>query len=147
MSYAPIFTEMKGLIKTYICGKFHLYSIYGSQVINVQMVLWQSSSHEMGHFEGVLCPFSHKYDLILLKFWPEVVCHEKKALYKQSSKMMSLRGNGTYPKFTVLDCFWDQFTPGKHKTLPKTKIFPETTALALSIYTSPRSHINLRILI
>ena len=28
MSYAPRFCRMKGLIKIYICGKFHQYSIF-----------------------------------------------------------------------------------------------------------------------
>ena len=138
---------MKGLIKIYIRGKFYLYSICGSQVINVPMVSWQNSSHEMAHFEGVLGPLSPKYDRILLKCWPEVVYHKINSLYEQSFKIMSLRGNGPYPTFTVLVHIWAQFTPGKHKTLPKTKIIPETKSLGLSNNTSPRFHINLRIFI
>ena len=38
----------------------------------------------------------------------------------------------TYPKLKVLVHFWAQFTPGKPKVLPKTKIFPETTSLSQS---------------
>ena len=48
---------------------------------------------------------------------------------------------------TVLVHFRGQFTPGKSKIMPKNNIFPETTSLALSNYTSPRSHVNQRILI
>ena len=39
--------QMKVIIKIYTRGKFHLYSICGSQVVNVQMFSRQSSSHEM----------------------------------------------------------------------------------------------------
>ena len=60
---------------------------------------------------------------------------------------MSLRGNGTCPKFTVLVHLWAQFTTGKHKILPKTKIFPQTASLGISNHTDPRSHVNLRILL
>ena len=142
-----ILHQVKGLMKIYIWGKFRLYSFCGSQVINVQMVSWRSSSHEMAHFERVLGPFSAKYRWILLKFWPEVAHHKKKTVREQSFKMKCLRGNRTYPKATILVHFWDQFTPGKQKIMPKTIIFPETRSLALSNYTSPRFDRNYRILI
>ena len=35
MGEAPIICQMKDLIKIHKCGKFHLYSIRGCQVINV----------------------------------------------------------------------------------------------------------------
>ena len=39
---------------------------------------------------------------ILLKFGPEVEYYETKTFCEQCSKILSLRGKGTYPKFTVL---------------------------------------------
>ena len=128
-------------------SKFHLYSICGFQVVNAQMVSWQSSSHKMAQFEGFLGPFSPKYCRNLLKFWPEVIHHKKTTVYEQSCKIMSLRGNGAYPKFTVLVQFWVQFTLGKFKTMPKTNIFPETASLELSNNASSRSHTDLTILV
>ena len=83
----------------------------------------------------------------LLKFLPEVVSHKTKRVSKQSFKIKCLSGNGTYPKLKVLVHFWAQFTPGKPKILPKTRIFPETTSLWLLNNTSTRSQINHRILI
>ena len=53
----------------------------------------------------------------------------------------------TYSKFTVLVHFWAQFTPEKSKIMSKTKISPETAFLGVSINTSFKSQINLRILI
>ena len=50
MGHAQIFCQMKGLMKIHNCGKFHLYSICGCQVINFQFFLWQYSIHELGHF-------------------------------------------------------------------------------------------------
>ena len=43
--------------------------------------------------------------------------------------MMCLRGNGTYPKITVLVHVWAQFTPGKLKIMPK-KRFPKNCILS-----------------
>ena len=83
---------------------------------------------------------------VLLKFWPEVVSHKTKTVSRQSFKIKCLSGNGTYPKLNVLVHFWDQFTPWKPKTLPKLRIFPETTSLWTSYNTSTRSQINNRIL-
>ena len=124
--------QMKNLMKIYNCGKFHLYSICGSKVINFQMFSWWWSIYEMTTFGWFLGPFSPKHGYNLLKFWPEVVYYEKKSFCKQCFKIMCLRGNDTYPKFMVLDYFWAQFTPGKPKIWPTTKIFSETTSLGLS---------------
>ena len=95
----------------------------------------------------LLCPFSPKYGTSLLKFRPEVVSHKKMTVYKQSFKIKCLSRNWTYPKLKVLVHFWAQFTPGKPKILPKTRIFPKTTSLWLSNNTSTRSQINRWILI
>ena len=68
-----------------------------------------------------------------------------KKLFGGPSRCLST--NGTYTKFLVLVHFWAQFTPGKPKILPKTKLFPETTSLGLSDDTSPKSQRNRRILV
>ena len=68
-------------------------------------------------------------------------------VYKQSFKIKCLSRNWTYPKLKVLVHFWAQFTPGKPKILPKTRIFTETTSLWLSNNTSTRCQINHWILI
>ena len=73
--------------------------------------------------------------------------HNTKTVSEQFFKIKCLRGNGTYPKLTVLIHFWVQFNPRKSKILPNTKIFPEITSLWLSNNRSPRSQINHRILI
>ena len=128
-------------------GKFHLYSICGSQVIKFEIVSWRCSIHEMAHFGGFLSPFSPKSCWILLKFGPEVEYHKPMTLHEELLKLMSLKGKGTYPKFSLLVHFWAQFTPRKHKIFPKALIFPETTSFGLSDDTSPKSHINHIILI
>ena len=55
-----ILRQIKGLIKIHNRGKFHLYSVCGSQVIKFQIVSWRCSIHEMAHFGGFLSPFSPK---------------------------------------------------------------------------------------
>ena len=57
-------------------GKFHLYSFCGSQVINVQMVLWRCSIHELTHFGGFGGPNCPQNSQIKLKFGPEVEYYE-----------------------------------------------------------------------
>ena len=47
-SYTPIFCQIKCLLEVHNCGKFHLCSICGCQVINFQMFSWRCSIHEMG---------------------------------------------------------------------------------------------------
>ena len=96
---------------------------------------------------GFLGLFSPKYGSILLKISLEVVFCKTKIVCEQSFKIKCLSTNGMYSKFTVLVHFWAQFTPGKQKILPKTKIFPETTFLGLSNHTSPKSKINHKIFI
>ena len=53
-----IFCQMKDLMTIHNRVKFHFHSICGSQVINFQKFSWQWSSHELGHFWGVLDPNS-----------------------------------------------------------------------------------------
>ena len=139
LSYAPIFCQIKGLMMIHNRGKFHQYSISGSQAINFQMFLWRCSIHEMAPFGGFLGLFSPTYSSILLKISPEAVYCKTKIVCEQSFKIKCLSPNGVYPEFTILVCFWAQFIPRKQKILPKTKLFPETTFLGLSNCTSPKS--------
>ena len=80
-------------------GKFHLYSICGCQVIKFEMFSWRCSIHEMAHFGGFLGPNSPKYGLILLKFLPEVVLSDTKAVLEESLKNRNFYQNREYPKF------------------------------------------------
>ena len=133
-------------MRIHIRGKFHQDCFCGSKVINFQIVLWWWSSHSVGAFWGFLDPFSPKYGSNLLKFGPEVVHRKTNKVCEQCFKIRCLSTNGTYPKFSFLDHFWAQFTPGKWWILPKNKFFPETKSLGLSDDTSPKSQINQRIL-
>ena len=74
--------QMKGLIKIYNRGKFHLYSICGSQVINVQIFSWQWNIHEMAHFGGFWDHNFHKNGQIVLKYGSEVEHHKTKMAYE-----------------------------------------------------------------
>ena len=59
MSYIPEFFQMKDLIKIYICGTFHNYSICGCEVNNFQSFLFYFSILKMapsGFFLGLYCP-------------------------------------------------------------------------------------------
>ena len=67
-------------------GMGHLYSISGCEVIKFQMFLWQGSIHEISHFEGFWGSNSPKYDLILLKFLPEVELKDEKTVFEESLK-------------------------------------------------------------
>ena len=91
--------QMKGLMKIHDRGKFHIYSICGSQVIKFQMFSWRCSIHEMGHFFGVGGGgvgggwggfWGHNFPKIcniLLKFEPEVEFQETKTVYEQFLKL------------------------------------------------------------
>ena len=79
-------------------GKFHLYSICGSQVTKFQIFSWQWSNHEMAHFGDFLGPNVPKYGLILLKFLPEVVLKDAKTVIEESLKNLNFHRNGRYPK-------------------------------------------------
>ena len=63
-------------------AKFHLDNICGSQVINFQMLSGPWSSHELGHFGGVLGRKSAKIASILLKFAPEVDLDKRNIVLK-----------------------------------------------------------------
>ena len=73
---------MKGLMKIHNRAKFHLRSICGSQVINFQKFSWQWSSHELGHFGGILGPNLPKNASILIKFAPDVDLMERNTVLK-----------------------------------------------------------------
>ena len=116
---------LKDITKMYNCGKFHLYSISGCQVIKFEMFSWWWRIHEMAHFWGFLGPNFPKYGPILFKFLPEVVLKETKSVFEESSEKLNFYRNGRYPKFARLGQLWGQFTPGrwpkpgKIKTLTK----------------------------
>ena len=95
-----------------------------------------------GGSEPFLSQIWHKFAEISTR-----VSHKTKTVSKQYFKIKYLSGNDTYPKVKVLVHFWVQFTPGKPKILPKTRIFPETRPLLPSNNTSTRPQINHRILI
>ena len=80
-------------------------------------------------FGGFLGPFAPKYGSGFLKFRPEVVSHNTKAVSEQSCKIKPVIGNRTYSKLTVLVHFGTQFTPGKPKILPKKQNFPRNYIL------------------
>ena len=52
MSYVPRFCQMKELIKVYICGKFHQYSICGCEIKNFDSFSYWFSICEMAPFGG-----------------------------------------------------------------------------------------------
>ena len=66
----PRICQMKDLIKIYICGKFHQYSICGCEIKNVKVFCTDSVSMEMAPFYDFFGPYSPKYCLILLKLSP-----------------------------------------------------------------------------
>ena len=68
MGDAPIFCQMKGLMKTHKCGKFHEYSICGFQVMNVQMFSEQQKIPFLGSFGWFFGHNSPKCSQILIKF-------------------------------------------------------------------------------
>ena len=76
--------------------------------------------------------------LITLKLSPKLVFEIRKTLLQRYLKYLN-GGNGTYPMFTALVPFWTQFTFGKPKILPKTKI-STTESLGISNNISDRSH-------
>ena len=98
MSYAPKFCRMKDLMKIYICGKFHQYSICGC---GAKRILDWVSIHEMAPFYGVWGPYFLKYCSILLKCWREVVFNKPNSVFKKSFKILNFSLNEKHPKFTV----------------------------------------------
>ena len=114
-SYFPSFCQMKGLIKIYIYGKFHHYSIRGCEVKIFQSFLCWFRIHEC-----FLVPYSPKYCSILLKFWPEVVANKNNVVLEKSFKVLNFDSNGTHPKGA-------QFTTAKPKGLLKTNISATTS--------------------
>ena len=123
MSYSPRFCQMKDVIKIYIYGKFHQYSICGWKVENFQSFSYWLSLHEMVPFGVFLDSYSRKYCSILLKFWPEVFSNKKNTVIEKSFKILNFDSDGTHPWFTVLVHLGAQFTTRKPKILLKTKIF------------------------
>ena len=95
MSYAPIFCQMKCLMKIHNHDKFHLYSICGCQVINFPIFSWWCSIHEMAFLGVFLDPNCPKYCLILLKFAPEVVFKARKTVFQKFLKNSNFYENLT----------------------------------------------------
>ena len=107
MSYTPRFFQVKDIIKIYICGKFHQYSICGCGVKKFQ--IFRNNSAFLFGFWGLMKPFwsfldsySPKYCSILLKFWPEVASNKRNTVFEKSFKILDFGSNETHAKFTVL---------------------------------------------
>ena len=139
-SYALLVTpqflcQIKGLMKMYNRGKFHLYSICGCQVIKFEMFSWRCSIHEMAHFGGFLGPNSPKYGQILLKFLPEWVLKDTKTVFGKPLKNVNFYQNREYPKFGGFVQLWGQFTPWRWPKSLKIKKFK--TKIQPSGYPNP----------
>ena len=79
-------SQMKGLTKIYNCGRFHLYSICGCQVINVQMLLRQCSTLDIvpfGFFGGLFLP---QVWIDLAELSADVVPHKINSVFEEISK-------------------------------------------------------------
>ena len=61
MGYAPIFCQVKDLIKIHNSVKFHQYSICGRRDKNLQRFPYRLSIHEMAISKKLLGPYSPKY--------------------------------------------------------------------------------------
>ena len=137
---APQFLrQMKGLMKIHNRGKFHLYSICGSQVINVQMFRSDGISIKLPLLGGLWVLSPPDTAQFWWIFFPEVVSHTSKKLLQQSFKNLYLSRKGTYWKCTFLVHIWKKFTPGKCNTLPKGSFLVKTTSLGLWNKTGSRS--------
>ena len=68
-------------MRIYNRAKFHLLNICSCEVIKFKMFSWLQSIHEMTHLGEFLGPNFPKYDMIFLKFAPELVFREGKTLF------------------------------------------------------------------
>ena len=105
---------MKGLVKIHNRTKFHFHSICDSQVINFQKFSWRWSSHELGHFGGVLGPTSPKNAPILIKFAPEVDLKERNTVLKVFWEIPIFTEITPFQNFNFfwnLAQLWGPFTP------------------------------------
>ena len=114
-STPPKLCQVKDPIMILIRGRFYQYSICGCKVKNFQSFSYWFSIHEMGPFWWFLCPYSPKYCLILVTFWPEVVSNKKNTLFESYFRILHFSSNGTYPKST----FWAILGPSLPLENPK----------------------------
>ena len=115
LSYAPRFCQMKDLIKIYICGKFHHYSICGCDVKD----FWIDAASMNWPLFRVFWALTFPNILKLLAFWQEVVSNKTNSVFEKSFKNFNFSLNGEYPKFTDHFHFGAQCTSGKPKILLK----------------------------
>ena len=87
---------------------------------------------------GVLGPYSPKYCLILLKFWPEVIFHEGKYSAWKILQNFEFWFKWNTPKVYSFGPFWVPIYK-KPKILLETKISAKTTSLGKSNNVSSRS--------
>ena len=137
-NYDPNFWQKKDFNKVHNGGKFHSYSVCGYQLINFQMFSYQSAFMKWPRFRFFFEPLLPQIMLITLKLSPKLVFEIRKTLLQRYLKYLN-GGNGTYPMFTGLAHFWTQFTFGKPKILPKTKISSKTESLGILNNISDRS--------
>ena len=147
MSYASKFCQIKDLIKIYICGKFHQYSICGCKGKSFQNFSYWFSIHKMAPFFGFWALTPPNIVRSCWNFEQRKFFNKTKTVFEKSFKILNFGPNGTHSKFTVLVHFGAQFSTRKPKILLKTKISAKTTPLGISNNVSPRSQKNHRILV
>ena len=126
MGDAQIVCQIKVLMKIHNRVKFHLHSIYSSQVINFQKFSWGWIIHELGHFGVFLTPNSPKYGVILLKLAQVVVFKDRNRVLKKVLENSTSQGNCTLGKFKFFSVFaqlWGPFTPWRRPKSKKLNIF------------------------
>ena len=130
MGRTQMFCQMKGLMKIHNRGKFHLHSICGSQVTNIQKFSWWWGIYELGYFgRGVLGPNSPKNGSILVIFAPEVVFKERNRVLKFFWRIPIFTESTRYQSFffffSVFVQLWGPFTPWRKPKSNKLNILED----------------------
>ena len=115
MSQATKSCQMKDLIKIYICGKFHQYSICGCEGKSFQNFSYWFSIHKMAPFFEFWALTPPNIVRSCWNFEQRKFSNKTKTVFEKSFKILNFGPNGTHLKFTVLVHFGAQFSTRKPK--------------------------------
>ena len=113
-------------MKIHNCGKFHLYSICGCQVINFQMFSWQYSIHELGHFVGIWALTAPNIVQSCLNLHQRQYSRRGRQCFKNLWEIQSFMEAGCYQSVHFFFSFCPTLTPFypmKQADIKKTNIF------------------------